>query len=99
MKFRLAKQTSHSVALARRATPHEHVEHMYAALPKGKQLRPAPSLRICVLILIAFFTHPVRAVTLQEVLRTTLEKNPDIQEAKAGLEQADRKSTRLNSSH
>jgi len=88
MKFRLAKQINHSVALARRATPHEHVEHMDTALPKGKQLQPAPSLRICVLILIAFFTHPVRAVTLQEVLRTTLEKNPDIQEAKAGLEQA-----------
>src|SRR5205814_1313783 len=32
--------------------------------------------------------HASNAVTLQEVLRTTLEKNPAIQEAKAGLEQA-----------
>src|SRR6266581_2592929 len=88
MKLRFAKQISHSVALARWATAHEHIEHMDAALSKGKQLQPAPSLRICVLILIALVAHPVRAVTLQEALRTTLDKNPDIQEAKAGLEQA-----------
>ena len=87
MKLRFAKQIS-SVALARRPTAHEHIEHMDAALSKGKQLQPAPSLRVCVLILIALAAHPVRAVTLQEVLRTTLDKNPDIQEAKAGLEQA-----------
>src|SRR5437763_2130607 len=41
-----------------------------------------------VLILIASFAHPTSAVTLQEVLRTTLERNPAILEAKAGLEQA-----------
>jgi len=41
-----------------------------------------------VLILIALFAHGTSAVTLQEVLRTTLEKNPAILEAKAGLEQA-----------
>jgi outer membrane protein TolC len=39
-------------------------------------------------MLLAFFAHPLGAVTLQEVLRTTVEKNPAIQEAKAGLEQA-----------
>ena len=88
MKLRFPKQTKHSVAMARRPTPYEHVEHLNPALPRGKQLQPALSLRICVLILVAFFTHPVRAITLQEVLQTTLEKNPDIQEAKAGLEQA-----------
>src|SRR5206468_11104998 len=32
--------------------------------------------------------YPTSAVTLQEVLRTTLERNPAILEAKAGLEQA-----------
>src|SRR5262249_16374527 len=88
MKLRFAKQINHCVAIARRAMPYEHVEHMNPALPRGKQLKPALSLRICVLILVAFFTHPVRAITLQEVLQTTLEKNPDIQEAKPGLEQA-----------
>src|SRR5207237_5723705 len=41
-----------------------------------------------VLILIASFAYPTSAVTLQEVLRATLERNPEILEAKAGLEQA-----------
>jgi outer membrane protein TolC len=40
------------------------------------------------LILIASFEHGTGAVTLQQVLDTTLEKNPAIQEAKTGLEQA-----------
>jgi outer membrane protein TolC len=88
MKLRFANEISHSVGLARRATLREYIEHVDAGLPKGKQVRRAANLRICVLILIAFVAHPVRAVTLQEVLCTTLEKNPDIQEAKTGLEQA-----------
>src|SRR5262245_51327951 len=41
-----------------------------------------------VLILIASFAYPTSAVTLQQVLRTTLDNNPAILEAKAGLEQA-----------
>src|SRR5262245_61766725 len=41
-----------------------------------------------VLILIASFVHPTSAITLQEVLRTTIDKNPAILEAKAGLERA-----------
>jgi outer membrane protein TolC len=41
-----------------------------------------------VLILIASFAHPTTAVTLQEVLRTILNNNPAILEAKAGLERA-----------
>src|SRR5438552_17224934 len=41
-----------------------------------------------VLILIASFAHPTSAATLQQVLRATLERNPEILEAKAGLEQA-----------
>jgi outer membrane protein TolC len=40
------------------------------------------------LFLIAAFAQPAAAVTLQQVLRTTLENNPAILEAKAGLEQA-----------
>jgi outer membrane protein TolC len=40
------------------------------------------------LFLIAAFGRPAAAVTLQQVLRTTLENNPAILEAKAGLEQA-----------
>ena len=39
-------------------------------------------------ILIASFVHATSAITLQEVLRTTLDKNPAIVEAKAGLERA-----------
>jgi outer membrane protein TolC len=41
-----------------------------------------------VAVAIACFASPVRAITLDTVLRTTLEKNPAIQEAKSGLEQA-----------
>src|SRR5215475_1687065 len=61
---------------------------MGSALPIWKRLQPAESVHIFVLILIACFAHPTSAVTLQEVLRTTLDKNPAILEAKAGLERA-----------
>jgi len=37
---------------------------------------------------VLFFVHMTYAVSLQTVLQTTLEKNPAIQEAKTGLEQA-----------
>ncbi len=40
------------------------------------------------LILIACFVYPAGAVTLETVLQTSLERNPDIQQAKSGLEQA-----------
>jgi outer membrane protein TolC len=39
-------------------------------------------------VLVASYTHSARAATLQTVLQSTLERNPAIQEAKAGLEQA-----------
>ena len=77
-----------SVAVALWATRHERGKRISPALPTGKRLQPAASVHIFVLILIAFFAHPTSAVTLQEVLRTTLERNPAILEAKAGLEQA-----------
>jgi len=41
-----------------------------------------------VAVAIACFASPVRAITLDTVLRTTLEKNPAIQQARSGLEQA-----------
>src|SRR5690348_8357675 len=58
------------------------------ALLTGRRLQPAARVHIFVLILVASLAHPTNAVTLQEVLRTTLERNPAILEAKAGLEQA-----------
>jgi len=50
--------------------------------------RVSTGLKLVVAILIAFFAHSAVAVTLEQVLQTALEKNPAIQEAKAGLEQA-----------
>ena len=82
------KLTAQSVAVALWATRHERVKRMGLALPTGKRLQPAASVYIFVLILIASFAYPTRAVTLREVLRTTLDNNPIILEAKAGLEQA-----------
>jgi outer membrane protein TolC len=43
---------------------------------------------VLISILVASYVHTARAVTLQTVLQTTLERNPAIQEAKSGLEQA-----------
>ena len=60
-----------------------HVEH-----PTGKRLQPAAAVHILAFVLITSFPHPTTAVTLQEALRTTLEKNQEILEAKAGLERA-----------
>ena len=45
-------------------------------------------LKVFAIILIVSLTHATRAVTLQAVLQTTLDRNPAIQEAKSGLEQA-----------
>jgi outer membrane protein TolC len=39
-------------------------------------------------ILTLTFAHAARAITIETVLQTTLERNPAIQEAKSGLEQA-----------
>jgi outer membrane protein TolC len=41
-----------------------------------------------VAVVIACFASPASAITLETTLQTTLERNPDIQEAKSGLEQA-----------
>ncbi len=57
------------------------------ALSTGKLLQPATSILILVLGLLASWAHPTSGVTLREVLRTTLDNNPAILEAKAGLDQ------------
>ena len=69
-------------------TPNLGVGGISPAVPTEKRLQSAASVHIFILILIASFAYPTSAVTLQEVLRTTLERNPAILEAKAGLEQA-----------
>jgi outer membrane protein TolC len=82
-----SKFTVHAVAVALWATRRECFERKGDALLTGKRLRPAIG-HILVVILIASFAYPTSAVTLQQVLRTTLDNNPAILEAKAGLEQA-----------
>src|SRR4026209_2304354 len=80
--------TAQSIAVALWATRKECVKCRRRALLTGKRLQSASSVHILVLILIASFAYPTSAVTLREVLRTTLDNNPAILEAKAGLEQA-----------
>src|SRR4030095_14114456 len=70
------------------ATPNLGTGGISPEVPTGKRLQLAASVHIFVLILIASFAYPTSAVTLQEVLRTTLERNHAILEAKAGIEQA-----------
>jgi outer membrane protein TolC len=50
--------------------------------------RRARILKPLLLILTAWYVHACDAVTLENVLQTTLEKNPAIQQAKSNLEQA-----------
>jgi outer membrane protein len=53
-----------------------------------RRYRHRAALRLFAVALIIFFAQATRAVTLQTVLQTTLERNPAIQEARSGLEQA-----------
>src|SRR5512132_945709 len=85
---RSLRSTTQSVAVALWATRRERVKRISPALPTGKRLQRTASIHIFGLILIASFASPTTAVTLREVLRTTLDNNPAILEAKAGLEQA-----------
>jgi len=82
------EMTAQSVAVALWATWNDHSKRLSLALPAGNLLQPATSGYIFISILIASFAHPTSAATLREVLRTTLDKNPAILEAKAGLERA-----------
>ncbi len=97
MKQPLVSLEGHSVAGALWATRRARAKYNGAALLIGKRLRqthcangkyPSAPLHLATAILIACFTQPGNAITLQTVLQTTLETNPAIQEAKSGLEQA-----------
>ncbi len=88
MKRRFLFLENQSVAVAMWATRHADVKHIGAALPTGKRLQRSARIHFFIVILIACFAQPTGAITLQRVLQTTLEKNPAIQEAKSGLEQA-----------
>ena len=79
----LLKSTAQFIGIALWATRHQRVKQTL-----GKRRQPPTTVHIFILILIASFAHPTNAVTLREVLRTTLERNPEILEAKAGLERA-----------
>ena len=81
------KMTAHSVAVALWATRNEPAKPIGTALPTGKRLQRR-AIHVSILLFMVFWPHPTSAVTLQEVFRATLEKNPAILEAKAGLEQA-----------
>ena len=88
MKRRFLFLENQSVAVAMCATRHADVKHICAALPTGKRLQRSARIHFFIVILIACFAQPTGAITLERVLQTTLEKNPAIQEAKSGLEQA-----------
>jgi outer membrane protein TolC len=51
-------------------------------------VRELIALKLVVVIPIVCFAHPSHAITLERVLQVTLEKNPAIEQAKFGLEQA-----------
>src|SRR6266436_1464057 len=70
------------------ATPNLDVGGISPAVPTEKRLQSSATVHIFILMLIASFAYPASAVNLQDALRTTLERNPAILEAKAGLEQA-----------
>ena len=89
MKIRSLFLRSRSVVIALWATRCAYIKHIGAALPTGKRLQRSPRIILLfVAVLLPCFTHTADAVSLQTVFQTTLEKNPAIQEAKAGLEQA-----------
>jgi outer membrane protein TolC len=51
-------------------------------------VRELIALKLVVVIPMVCFAHPSHAITLERVLQVTLEKNPAIEQAKSGLEQA-----------
>src|SRR5262245_36783626 len=85
MKIALKSRTG-SVAVLW-ATRDEPAKRIDATLPAGKRLQKC-AIHVLILLSIVFWPHLTSAVTLHEVLSTTLENNPAILEAKAGLEQA-----------
>jgi outer membrane protein TolC len=97
MKQQFVSLDGRSVAVAPWAARRAITKHIGVALRTEKQLQqthcanekhPSAPLHLAIAILIACFAQPGSAITLQTVLQTTLERNPAIQEAKSGLEQA-----------
>jgi outer membrane protein TolC len=88
MKGAFLSLGSKSVAVAVSATRHARVKHVSAAPPAGKRLQRLVRIHLLILILLACFEEPTKAITLERVLQATLDENPAIQEAKSGLEHA-----------
>jgi outer membrane protein TolC len=57
-------------------------------LPTEKRPQSSATVHVLIFLSTAFFAHPISALTLHEVFRTTLDNNPAILEAKTGLERA-----------
>src|SRR5213596_176759 len=97
MKQRSLFLRTQSVAVALRTARPAHFEHVGSRRRTGKQLprmrrasfkRASVRIHLFAAVLTACFASLADAITLENVLQTTLERNPDIQEAKSGLEQA-----------
>ena len=87
MKRGLPSARSQSVVVALWATPYAYLKCISAALFTGKRPQLA-RIHLLSVLLLGCFAHETAAVTLEQLLQTTLEKNPAIQEGKAGLERA-----------
>src|SRR5881227_3544972 len=97
MKQRSLFLRTQSVAVAQRTARPAHFEHVSSTRRTGKQLqrmrrasfrRASVRIHLFAAVFAACFASPADAITLENVLQTTLERNPEIQEAKSGLEQA-----------
>jgi outer membrane protein TolC len=97
MKQRSVFLRRQSVAVALCAARRALFEHISSTLPTGKRLqrmqrasfkRTSARVHLFAAVLTACFASLADAITLETVLQTTLQRNPDIQEAKSGLEQA-----------
>src|SRR5882724_6105420 len=97
MKQRSVFLRTQSVAVALRSARRAHFEHVSSTRPTGERLqrmrhasfkRASVRIHLFAAVLMACFASLADAITLETVLQATLERNPDIQEAKSGLEQA-----------
>jgi len=97
MKQRSVFLRTQSVAVALRAARCADFEHISSTRSTGKRLqrmrranfkRTSVRIHLFAAVLTACFASLADAITLETVLQTALERNPDIQEAKSGLEQA-----------
>src|SRR5881227_1789538 len=97
MKQRSLFLRTQSVAVALRTARPAHFEHVGSRRRTGKQLprvrrasfkRASVRIHLFAAVLTACFASLADAITLENVLQNTLQRNPDIQQAKSGLEQA-----------